>query len=34
MTKKKILVFVDWYLPGYKAGGQIRSVASMVGHLK
>jgi len=32
--KKKILVFVDWYLPGYKAGGQIRSVASMVGHLK
>lgn len=33
-TKKKILVFVDWYLPGYKAGGQIRSVASMVGHLK
>lgn len=33
MIKKKILVFVDWYLPGYKAGGQIRSVASMVGHL-
>lgn len=32
--KKKVLVFVDWYLPGYKAGGQIRSVASMVGHLK
>ncbi len=34
MTKKKILVFVDWYLPGYKAGGQIRSVASMVRHLR
>ena len=33
-AKKKVLVFVDWYLPGYKAGGQIRSVASMVGHLK
>lgn len=33
-SKKKILVFVDWYLPGYKAGGQIRSVAAMAGHLK
>ena len=33
-TKKKILVFVDWYLPGYKAGGQIRSVAAMAGHLR
>lgn len=32
--KKKILVFVDWYLPGYKAGGPIRSVANMCGHLK
>jgi hypothetical protein len=33
-SKKKILVFVDWYLPGYKAGGQIRSVAAMAGHLR
>lgn len=32
--KKKILVFVDWYLPGYKAGGQIRSVAAMAEHLQ
>ncbi len=32
--KKKILVFVDWYLPGYKAGGQIRSVANMAFYLK
>jgi len=32
--KKKILVFSDWYLPGYKAGGPIQSVANIVGHLK
>ncbi len=30
---KKILVFIDWYLPGYKAGGPIRSMANIVGHL-
>ena len=30
---KKILVFIDWYLPGYKAGGPIRSMANLVGHL-
>ncbi|MBK9402767.1 MAG: glycosyltransferase family 4 protein [Bacteroidetes bacterium] len=33
-SKKKILVFVDWYLPGYKAGGQIRSVANMAWYLR
>lgn len=27
---KKILIFIDWYLPGYKAGGQIPSVAAIV----
>jgi len=32
--KKKILVFVDWYLPGYKAGGPIRSIANMYSQLK
>jgi glycosyltransferase involved in cell wall biosynthesis len=32
--RKKILVFVDWYLPGYKAGGQIRTVANMVAYMK
>ena len=31
--KKKILIFIDWFLPGYKAGGPIRSVANMVDHL-
>lgn len=28
-----ILVFVDWYLPGYRAGGPIQSVANLVQHL-
>ncbi len=32
--KKKILIFIDWYLPGYKAGGPIQSVANLVEHLK
>jgi glycosyltransferase involved in cell wall biosynthesis len=32
--KKKILIFVDWYLPGYKAGGPIRSIANMYSQLK
>lgn len=32
--KKKILVFIDWYLPGYKAGGPIQSVSNLVEHLK
>lgn len=34
MKKKKILIFIDWYLPGYKAGGPIQSVANLVEHLK
>ena len=32
--RKKILVLIDWYLPGYKAGGPIQSVANMVARLK
>lgn len=31
---KKILIFIDWFLPGYKAGGPISSNANMVEHLK
>lgn len=34
MPKKKILIFVDWYLPGYKAGGPIKSISSLVEYLK
>jgi len=33
-SKKKILVFIDWYLPGFKAGGPIRSCVSLVDRLK
>ena len=29
----EVLIFVDWYLPGYRAGGPIQSVASLVTHL-
>jgi glycosyltransferase involved in cell wall biosynthesis len=32
-TKKQVLVFIDWYLPGYKAGGPVRSMANMTAHL-
>ncbi len=31
--KKKILIFIDWFLPGYKAGGPIRSVANITERL-
>lgn len=30
MPKRKILIFIDWYLPGYRAGGPIRSVSNLV----
>ena len=33
MEKKKILVFIDWYLPGFRAGGPIRSCANLISHL-
>ena len=33
-TKKTILLFIDWYLPGYKAGGPIQSCANLVDHLQ
>ncbi|MFT7612559.1 MAG: glycosyltransferase involved in cell wall biosynthesis [Parvicellaceae bacterium] len=29
-TKKNILIFVDWFLPGKNAGGPIRSVANII----
>ncbi len=32
--EKKILLFIDWYLPGYKAGGPIRSCANLVTRLR
>lgn len=29
----KLLIFIDWFLPAYKAGGPIQSVANLVKHL-
>ncbi|MFB9054526.1 glycosyltransferase family 4 protein [Formosa undariae] len=34
MEKKKILIFIDWFLPGYNAGGQIPSVANIIKYNK
>lgn len=31
--KKHVLVFIDWFLPGDKAGGPVRSCANLIGHL-
>lgn len=30
---RNILVFIDWYLPGYKAGGPVQSIANLVERL-
>lgn len=32
--KPNVLVFIDWYYPGFKAGGPVRSCINMVQHLK
>jgi len=34
MSKPRVLIFVDYYLPGYKAGGPIASVSRMVRNLQ
>ena len=33
MKKKKILCLVDYYLPGFRAGGPIRSIVNFVENL-
>ncbi len=33
MSKPKVLAFIDWYKPYYKAGGPVRSMVNMVDHL-
>jgi glycosyltransferase involved in cell wall biosynthesis len=33
-SMKKILVFIDWYEPGFKAGGPIRSCVNFAFHMK
>ncbi|WP_161887657.1 glycosyltransferase family 4 protein [Pontibacter russatus] len=32
--KKRILITIDWFLPGYKAGGPIQSCANLIANLK
>jgi len=34
MKKQKVLIFIDWYLPGVNAGGPVRTCANMVDRLK
>ncbi len=34
MSKPRVLIFVDYYLPGFKAGGPIASVSRMVAELR
>jgi glycosyltransferase involved in cell wall biosynthesis len=34
LDKKNILIFIDWFTPGYKAGGPVSSNANMIVHLK
>ncbi|MGJ5642449.1 glycosyltransferase [Formosa sp. S-31] len=33
MGKKEVLIFVDWFIPGYKAGGPIQSIKNLVENL-
>jgi len=33
MSKPRVLVFIDWYKPYYKAGGPVRSMVNLVDHL-
>lgn len=32
--KKKILISIDWFLPGTKSGGPVRSYANLIDHFK
>lgn len=34
MRKQKVLIFIDWFSPGYKAGGPTTSNVNIVEHLK
>ena len=31
---KKIIIFIDWFIPAYKAGGPIKSILNLVTNLK
>src|SRR4051812_27875022 len=30
VPRKAVMLFIDWFVPAYKAGGPIRSIANMV----
>lgn len=30
---KKVLIFIDWYLPGYRSGGPVTSISNMIAGL-
>ena len=32
--KKKILISIDWFLPGTKSGGPVRSYANIIAHFQ
>lgn len=32
-TKPNILIFIDWFVPGYHAGGPVQSILSLINHL-
>jgi len=34
MPKKKVLIFTDWYYPGFMAGGPVQSAYNLMSHLK
>jgi glycosyltransferase involved in cell wall biosynthesis len=34
MNKPKILVVIDWFLPGTNSGGPVRSIINLIGHLE
>ena len=34
MEKRRVLIFIDWFYPGYKAGGPTTSNVNIVEHLK
>lgn len=34
IKRKKILIFTDWYLPGFKAGGPIKSIKNLASQLQ
>lgn len=33
MSRKQILVFSDWFVPGFKAGGPIKSLRNLIDHV-